>query len=289
MIIYLAGGVSGNLNKEMKLLERNISMKLYLAGDAYREDILMQLYLAGGNGRNHIINDLLKQNKDMKINILESFYYVDDTITGLIPYLDNFLLDSGAFTFMSNKKDNKIDWQEYIDRYIKYIKENNIKHFFELDIDSIIGYDLVKKYRSYLENGVGKKCIPVWHKSRGLEEWNKLTIEYDYVAIGGIVSKEIKSNEYKYFNYLLEIARKNNCKVHGLGFTNLEGLKKYKFYSVDSTAWTTGNRFGHLYRFENNTIKKYGKKKGQRVKTKEVAFNNFIEWVKFSNYAEKNL
>ena len=190
---------------------------------------------------------------------------------------------------INTKNSKKINWAEYIDNYAKYIVENNIKYFFELDIDKIVGYEKVKEYRKYLEDKVKRKCIPVWHKSRGLEEYIKLTQEYDYIAIGGIVAKEITIKDYKYFPKLLKIAKKNNCKVHGLGFTNLEGLRKYHFYSVDSTAWTTGNRFGSIYRFNGKTLVKHSKPAGTRVKPKETAFNNFIEWVKFSNYADKNL
>jgi hypothetical protein len=111
---------------------------------------------------------------------------------------------------------------------------------------------------------------------------------YDYIAIGGIVTKEISSKNYDIFTHLLKIAKENNCKVHGLGFTNLEGIKKYKFHSVDSTAWLYGNRGGFLYKFNGETMLKIAPK-NMRLKAKEAAIHNFNEWVKFSNYAETNL
>lgn len=220
--------------------------------------------------------------------LLESFYSIEDWQIPFIKSSDLFLLDSGAFTFMRGNA--KVDWADYIKRYAEFINKYDVKYFFELDIDNIVGYEKVLEYRKLLERLTQKKCIPVWHKSRGLEEWNKLTSEYDYVAIGGIVSKEITRQEYKYFPKLLEIARKNGCKVHGLGFTNLEGLKKYKFYSVDSTAWTTGNRFGSVYKFNGHTMVKYSKKDGQKLAdSRAVAVNNFNEWVKFQKYAKTHL
>lgn len=90
------------------------------------------------------------------------------------------------------------------------------------------------------------------------------------------------------FNFLLKIAKENNCKVHGLGFTNLEGLKKYKFYSVDSTAWLYGNRGGFLYLFNGHSMDKI-QPNGMRLKGRKAAIHNFSEWLKFSNYAENNL
>lgn len=236
----------------------------------------------------------LKNNQEEYKNIpflLESFYTIKEW---QIPYIKNtefFLLDSGAFTFMNNFK-GKVNWQEYIDKYADFIIKNNIKYFFELDIDVIVGYDKVKEYTKYLENKVGRQCIPVWHKSRGIKEWERITKEYNYVAIGGIVIKEIKQKDYKYFIPLLEIAKKNNCKVHGLGFTSMKWLKKLKFYSVDSTSWTSGCRFGIMYRFYNNKlvqIKKPINTRIKKTKENEVVKNNLKEWIKFQNYADKYL
>lgn len=232
----------------------------------------------------------IELNKEIPF-ILESFFTIQEWQIPIIQKCDYFLLDSGAFTFMNSFK-GKVDWMEYIDKYANFIIKNNIKYFFELDIDSVVGYDKVKEYTNYLEKKVGRKCIPVWHKSRGIEEWKKLTKEYDYVAIGGIVIKEIKPRDYKYFIPLLEIARKNNCKVHGLGFTGMKYLKKYHFYSVDSTSWTAGSRFGIIYKYENGTIKQINKPANCRIKKEreeECKINNLKEWIKFQNYADKYL
>lgn len=302
MILYLAGGINANLKPIWSELISAIykgekELNVYLAGTQGRR-WCVDVYLAGtmyGN-QGHMLEEFqdrllpyLKNNK-LEIAILESFYYADEWTEKAIPLLDKFLLDSGAFTFMSNTHKGNINWNDYLTRYIDFINKNNVELFFELDIDVIIGHDEVKKLRSRLEKETGKKCIPVWHKSRGLEEWIRLTKDYDYVAIGGIVSKEIKPNDYKYFPKLLEIARKNHCKVHGLGFTNLKGLEKYKFYSVDSTSWTTGNRFGSIYKFNGKTMVKFNKKEGQRLAdSREVAIHNFNEWVKFQQYARTHL
>ncbi len=229
-------------------------------------------------------------NKDFfEFNRLESFIYISDFEKTIISKYNNFLLDSGAFTYLNKSKGQKIDWESYVNQYAEFIVKYNVQYFFELDIDPIVGLNEVERLRLLLETKTGKKCIPVWHKSRGLEYWKKMCKNYDYVAIGGIVTQEIKRSEYNVFFPLLRIAKENNCKVHGLGFTNLKGMEKYKFYSVDSTSWLSGNKFGSVYLFNGKTMIKQNKKPGQRVKTNEVAIHNFNEWVKFSNYAEKNL
>jgi hypothetical protein len=222
-------------------------------------------------------------------NRLQSFVYMTEFERSIISKYKNFILDSGAFTYLNKTKGKQVDWDKYINDYATYIYKNNIKLYFELDIDPIVGLKEVERLRKCLEKITKIACIPVWHKSRGLKYWEWMCDNYNYVAIGGIVTQEIKRTEYDVFYPLLEIAKKSSTKVHGLGFTNLKGLEKYKFYSVDSTSWISGNKFGSVYLFDGKSMAKQNKKPGQRVLTNEVAKHNFSEWVKFSKYAEQNL
>jgi hypothetical protein len=242
----------------------------------------MIVYLAGENA------EAWKKRNYFDFNRLASFHYMKDEVK-LIHKFNRFILDSGAFTFMTSMKGKKLDWDKYVTEYGMFVKQHDIKYFFELDIDALVGIKEVERLRDLLETVAGRKCIPVWHRSRGLDYWKKMISDYDYVAIGGIVTREIKRTEYDIFTVLLRMAKEKNCKVHGLGFTNLKGMEKYKFYSVDSTSWLSGNRFGGVYVFNGRTMEKHNKKNGQRVVTNATAIHNFEQWVKFSNYAEKNL
>jgi hypothetical protein len=274
--IFLAGGISGNLkplwNEVAKGKGYDESMKVFLA--------------ANWQGSYFYVED---EHKKQKPFILESFFYADETTEKLIPYFGDFLLDSGAFTFMQGSSSH-CNWDEYIERYANFIVRNDIKKFFELDIDSVVGYDKVKEFRAKLEKLTNRPCIPVWHKSRGIAEWKKMCDEYNYVAIGGIVSKEILPVHYKAFPHMIAEAHRKGAKVHGLGFTNLTLLPKIHFDSVDSTAWTTGNRFGFIYKFNGTTMVKMDCPKGKRLgDPRKVAIINYNEWIKFQKYAETNL
>ena len=243
----------------------------------------MKIFLASTNCLCYE-NDFLKNMAlSNKLYILESFYYISPFITSLIPYFSDFLLDSGAFTFMNNKKD--LNYNEYLERLISYINENNIKKFFELDIDSLIGYEKVLELRKILEKETNKKCIPVFHKSRGLKEWERMCEEYDYVAIGTI--GEYFKN-FSILHKLLNIAKKNKTKVHGLGFTQLSKLHSFDFYSVDSTSWKCGNRYGFIFKFTGKGLIQIGKQKGQRLIAKKALLHNFSEWVKYQKYVRIN-
>lgn len=297
MVIYMAGGVSGNLNpiwKEVSTKMRCLPSEDYekvlkTAKDNFINENLSSRHRALAMGREIHNEGGSLPSKIHRPFILESFYYADEDTERLIPYFGDFLLDSGAFTFISNAKTH-LDFNQYLEKYADFINRNHIDKFFELDIDSVVGYEKVKELRKTLEKLTGKQCIPVWHKSRGKDEFLRMCDEYPYVALGGIVSGEIKPEEYKYFPWFIQQAHSRGAKIHGLGFTQLKGLPKYHFDSVDSTAWTTGNRFGFIYKFDGKTMVKIKTPKNHRIADpRKAALINFDEWVKFQKYAIGNL
>jgi hypothetical protein len=240
----------------------------------------MKIFLAGTNDKTFIPN--ITESK----YILESFYYFQKWQIPLIKNSEMFLLDSGAFTFMNGNKGG--DFNEYLTRYIEFIRTHDVKYFFELDIDSIVGYEKVKQLRSRLEKETGKKCIPVWHKSRGKDEFLRMCDEYDYVSIGGIVTKEITKDQYPFFSWFINEAHKRNCKIHGLGFTSIADLPKYHFDSVDSTSWKSGGRYGQMHIYRGGKIETITQK-SKRAIYRKLDEHNFNEWLKYQKYAEKCL
>lgn len=216
MKIYLAGAAPGNnckiwkdnINdpeKAIDILTGKNDMNIHLAG------------LAGEKERTNSQDDFAQ-----KIYVLESFYYIQDW---MIPYIDkywNFMLDSGAFTFMSNAK-KSVNWDEYLEKYADFIIKHNIDLFFELDIDSLVGLKEVERLRKKLENMVDKQCIPVWHRSRGKDEWIKTINEYEYVAIGGLFLKKSRKTNIQYLIICFQKQRKLIVKFMVLGLQVLKG------------------------------------------------------------------
>lgn len=243
----------------------------------------MNIYLAATATKPYVFE------KITPLYILESFFYVKQWQIEQMKNWKGFLLDSGAFTFMVNQK-TEINFDDYVEKYIQFIKKNKIDRFLELDIDNVVGYGKVKEYRRYIEKETGKKCIPVWHKSRGMDDYIETVKNYDYVAIGGIVTKEITKDQWRYFPHLLMEAHKNNTKVHGLGFTATQELGKYRFDSVDSTNWLSAARFGTIQIFDKGIMKTIKTPDGKKTKHHKVLEEfGFGEWVKYQEYAEKYL
>ena len=303
MELYLAES-GGCLNAYIYPYFRGESMDVYMAGGAgdmkchivptlsrlrERESADMDVYIAGIEGREVTFKEETPEDTFRKSMILQSFFNANKfTEDAVIPNVSKFLLDSGAFSFFTGSKDT--DWDKYLRDYADFINRNKVDRFFELDIDSLVGYDKVLEMRKALEKMTDKPCIPVWHKSRGKEAFIQMCKDYDYVSIGGIVSKEISKAEYKYFPWFIDKAHKHGAKIHGLGFTVLADLPKYHFDSVDSTSWVSGNRFGTIYQFTGTTLIKHDRPEGTRLAdAKTVAVHNFTEWVKFQQYAKTHL
>lgn len=228
------------------------------------------------------------------IYLLESFFYMrskKDTDFSWCVNSEKFLLDSGAFTFMSNSK-VKADWDKYVEDYADFINKYNVKYFFELDIDSVAGLKKVEQLRERLESLTGKKPIPVWHLSRGKQYYEWMCKNYPYVAFGGIITDGLASKTLeKYFPWFISTAHRYKAKIHGLGYTSTR-LKEFHFDSVDSSSWLVGNQVGKYFKFDvsKRETRQMPRPEGTKIRDyKELAAYNFNEWVKFQRYAETNL
>lgn len=271
-------------------------MEIYLAGENGKTRILAESIWGGQNDEYLLGRGASREERQTLLRggqkILETYYTARSNpwVEKLIPYLGGFMLDSGAFSFMFGAK--QVDWKAYINGYADYVIQHEVKLFFELDIDSIIGLEKVEELRDRLHQRVGRPSIPVWHISRGKEYFLKMCEEYDYVAFGGLMSDGVSRQKLeKFFPWFINAAHQRGAKIHGLGYTSIEGLHKYHFDSVDSTAWLYGNRGGYLYKFNprRGDMDKIGVPPGHRLKPREAAEWNFKEWVKFQQYAEKFL
>lgn len=249
----------------------------------------MLVYLAGSTYQG------LLEKVNYKFNRLETFWdiYNKKVNPKHIKLFNNYILDSGAFTFIMAKrknKDLKIDINYFTDCYIDFINTYDIKLFFEMDVDVVVGYDKVLKLREKIESKTGKRCIPVFHKNRGLKDWKDMINEYDYAAIG-IAGKDFSFNNHEVFKKFVMDAAYKGCKIHGLGITGMTVLDKVPFYSVDSSSWTIGNRYKYIFYFKDGKIlQKRNEINGKRIKNHEaLSFHNLKEWIKFSNYAKNEL
>lgn len=249
----------------------------------------MRVYIAG-------IESMIKGKYKLEIpkntKILTSFYHCNDECIELLINTvgrENILVDSGAFTYrvsFKNKYNTTFDsnLEQYIKNYIDFINKHDIKYFFEIDVDTNKEeYKQVKQIRNRIEKETGKQSIPVFHDSRGIDDWFYLCDNYKYIAIGGLVESR-KDNYIQKLTTLVKYATLHNTKVHGLGYTT-KNSKSIGFYSVDSTSWN-GSKFGNIfkYNFDKLPPTPIDKQKDKRLITAKLPYinqSNFNEWYKY--------
>ena len=176
----------------------------------------MRIYLASllAGMRQNDLQKLIEAGKPKYL--LNTFYEGEDACKKVLNIVgsDNFLLDSGAFSFMSGAKCNQDSLEKYCDNYIDFIKRHKISQYFEMDVDTIFGLPYVEYLRRRIEKETNVPCIPVWHKGRGIEYWKQMCKKYDYVAIGGLVF-HVKQQEWPLIKKMVDYAYDRGVKVHG--------------------------------------------------------------------------
>lgn len=226
-----------------------------------------------------------------KSYILQTYYKIKPGDEKYQEMAKDFLMDSGAFSVMNSKRQaSTFNALEYTKKYATYIKERNIKSFIELDIDGVFGIKTYIDCLHCLQDITGLEPLRVWHKRRGFRYWDELTKKFDRVCIGGIAVKDISLDDEVLFNYLLSTAKKNNCKVHGLGVGSAKYLRKYDFDSVDSAGWLSSMQFGKLYKFDGHEVNWYKtdeiNPEGERLARRFSGIYALKEWAEFSYYID---
>lgn len=241
----------------------------------------MKLYLASLSGSRACLETLAKEGIRIPY-VLESFYYMEDWIMDYVAHCQDFILDSGAYSFL--KQNKSLCFDDYLKRYIAFINQHDVKQFLELDVDAVVGLKKVEEYRHILERETGKKCIPVWHRSRGKPYFLDLVQEYNTVGFGGIALRHVRKKEFPYLLWFLEQAHQHQAELHALGFSDFRHLKWLRFDRVDCTTWWSGGRYGILHRFDGQRIRTVSS--GRRLNHQQANLHNTKEWIKYVHYLQ---
>lgn len=246
----------------------------------------MKIFLSSGEGSafagiKKILDDETRPDPKLLWN-LASFYYCRKNISTVEALRDNsrlIMIDSGAHSFQGGKK---VDWLEYTRQYAAFIREfdrPNVVGYFEMDVDKIIGLDNVVRLRHVLEeeSGVPDKIIPVWHNSRGAQEFTEMCKRRQglVVAISGFAGADIRDSDYASF---LKEAWKYGCKLHGLGLTRPEILNKVPFDFTDSSSWNLGTVYGRLRTTAGNKVK-LPRASGRGEQRANVLARSYLSWM----------
>lgn len=187
----------------------------------------------------------------MKLRFLLSYHYfkkknLDALFLELFgAYRPDIFLDSGAWSAFSQGVE--ID----IDAYCKFIHKYNhlITVYCNLDV---IGSSVKTLKNQRIMESNGLKPLPVFHTGEDFKVLERYCEEYDYIGLGGLVPyKSKKKIIIPWLVKCFKVARKHQAVFHGLGVTGWLLLNSFTWYSVDSSAWNSGVRFGTLDVFDS--------------------------------------
>ena len=200
--------------------------------------------------------------------LLTSFFYARKT-AAMVPWVRALqgaqlrFADSGAFTLRTSvlsvvgtsgaASAAGVDYDKYLAEYLAWLRIHSraalLDVWVELDLGAIVGLDWVHAQRkAYQRAGLSHGLVNVWHSDNDWDYWLYLLREAkqpgrsNYVAIEG---HQLNRPALDYGKFL-HAAYQRGVRVHGFKMTALEDLRRYPFYSVDSSSWLSPTRTGQI-------------------------------------------
>jgi hypothetical protein len=201
-------------------------------------------------------------------NFLMSYEYLKGKGSSqLRKYADMHLfIDSGAYTYMNDPKFQEFtieQWEEQIVKYLSWAEKHKESIFgmAELDLQYLVGIDKVQEWRrNYFEPFMLRTGVPVCfiYHNDGMHIWEQMCERYPYVGFSS-VSDDGNNRSKGDYKKMLSVAEKYNAVVHGFGMTKTSLLPELPFYTVDSTSWKSGFRYGLLSIWNGRKVQQFKK------------------------------
>ena len=189
-------------------------------------------------------------------NFLMSYEYLKGRgIKQLKKYPDMHLfIDSGAYTYQNDpqyEQWTEEQWENQIEEYLAWAKKHKDSIFAIADLDlqylPNVGYEKVYEWRrKYFEPFMLDTGIPVcfiYHED-GLDVWEYMCKRYPYVGLSLAIDKVEGGSDI--LRQMFITAEKYNTLCQGMASTNTKLLMQYPFYTVDSTTWLAGLKYGEI-------------------------------------------
>lgn len=199
-------------------------------------------------------------------NFLMSYEYLKGKgVHQLKKYPDMHLfIDSGAYTYNQDPKYGEYtieQWEKQIEEYLAWAEKhkNQIFAIADLDIQYLVGYEKVVEWRKkYFEPFMLRTGLPVCfiYHEEGLDIWEYMCKRYPYVGISLNIDREVDETELR---NKFKIAEKHNALVQGMASTRTGMLTQYPFYTVDSTTWNVGLKYGEISVWTGNKMSRIKK------------------------------
>jgi hypothetical protein len=187
----------------------------------------------------------------VKLRILISFHYYKTTDIGKMvaafPEPPEIFADSGGFSAYSQGASVSVaEYAEWLHRW-----EHLINVYANLDEIGDAEGTLANQEALEAE---GLTPIPVFHAGGPPAALEAYCERYSYVALGGMVpiSADLA---LRWGVGCFKIGRKYGTRFHGFGQTSVKVMRALPFYSVDSSSWGGGHRFGQLQLWDDKRVR----------------------------------
>ena len=205
-------------------------MRVFIAGMfSSNTDLHSRLFL-------EVMNPQEQADRLSLTNLLESYHYVEDEVYVKRIRADGtpVFMDSGAFSAFTLGK--VID----LDAYCRYLHENADIVEVASVLDGI--GDPLKTYQNQvLMERAGTKPLPCFHYGEDERYLEHYIANYEFITLGGMVPNTSMENQRwldrMWSKYLCKPDGSAKIRVHGFGMTSTRLMKRYPWYSVDSSSW----------------------------------------------------
>lgn len=159
----------------------------------------------------------------------------------------DLFIDSGAFSAWKLGKPIKLQ------EYMKFLKQWGDKSTVYASLDVIGSIDQTARNQRIME-AAGLHPLPVYHWGEDYAVLEDMCKRYRYVACSGTATvfgegRGMVIQRRNHFDRVFKISQKYETLVHGFGVTDIDLLLRFPWYSVDSSSWVRGRRFGSFQLF----------------------------------------
>lgn len=179
----------------------------------------------------------------------------------------SLMVDSGAHHFFEHnvrkgfgiEEKEMWDWEAYkskefwdgVENYIKFIKEYKDLLDIYVVMDAIYEPEISWQVYKYMKYKHKLDPMPVYHYNEPIAYFKKYMKETDFIGISGL-GQGIPKNKYiNWANKVFSLVCDSktllpNYKIHGFAMTSTQLIKRYPFYSVDSSSWVQYSQYGQI-------------------------------------------
>jgi hypothetical protein len=172
----------------------------------------------------------------------------------------NLFLDSGAYSAWTSRKPISLkEYGKFILEHLEYFDAvanlDVIPGEFgrkgtpeELEESAKLGYE---NYWKLIDMGVPKdKLVHIFHQDESFHWLKKMVSEMKYIGISPANDRTVPQKRVwldQCMNYVTDEKGYPKLKLHAFGLTSIPLLRRYPFYSADSTSWLFMARYGAVF------------------------------------------